>query len=106
MAGPDAVTFLSDGVVLTPVGPWTDSVLALLRHLECVGWSGAPRPVGSGRAADGRMALNYVPGESAHPQAWSDEVVALVGELLRGLHDATASFAAPPGAVWQRHWLR
>ena len=46
---------LADGVVLTTAGPWTDAVLALLRHLEKVGWTGAPRPVGSGRAADGRM---------------------------------------------------
>jgi hypothetical protein len=97
---------LSDGVVLTPAGPWTDTVLALLRHLERAGWPGAPRPVGSGRAADGRMALTYVPGESTHPQAWADEVVGRVGELLRGLHDATASFVAPSAAVWQGHWLR
>ncbi|MBB4741985.1 hypothetical protein BJY16_005444 [Actinoplanes octamycinicus] len=29
-----------------------------------------------------------------------------VGVLLRGLHDATASFAPPAGAVWQASWLR
>jgi aminoglycoside phosphotransferase (APT) family kinase protein len=52
------------------------------------------------------MALAYLPGESPHPHAWSEGVVGRVGELLRGLHDATETFTPPPGAVWQPHWLR
>ena len=41
-------------VVLRPTGPWTPTVHSLLRHLEEVGFSGAPRVVGSGFAPDGR----------------------------------------------------
>lgn len=92
--------------MLKPAGPWTDAVLALLRHLEAVGFAGAPRVVGSGRATDGRMVVTYVPGESAHPRAWADEHVGRVGVLLRGLHDATADYTPPQDAVWKPTWLR
>lgn len=92
--------------MLKPAGPGTDAVLALLRHLEAVGFAGAPRVVGSGRATDGRMVVTYVPGESAHPRAWADEHVGRVGALLRGLHDATADYVPPQDAVWKPTWLR
>jgi hypothetical protein len=92
----DAV--LVDGVVRKTAGPWTPAVFALLRHLEGVGFAGAPRVVGDG--------YSFVPGESPHPHAWSDEAVGEVGTLLRGLHDATATFTPPAGAVWQTNWLR
>ena len=42
------------GVVYREPGPWSDAVLALLRHLENAGFAGAPRVVGSGFADDGR----------------------------------------------------
>jgi hypothetical protein len=97
---------LADGVVLKTSGPWAGAVIALLRHLEAVGFSGAPRVVGDGFAADGRMTLSYVPGESPHPHAWGDEEVGRVGELLRRLHDATATFSPPDSAAWKPTWLR
>ena len=77
---PDAV--LSDGVVYKTAGPWTPAVRALLRHLGAAGFTGAPRVVGDG--------YSFVPGESPHPYAWSDDAVAGVGVLLRALHDASA----------------
>jgi len=86
------------GVVVKPVGPWTPSVRALLRHLEEQGFDGAPRVAGDG--------VTFVPGESPHPHAWPDHALPAVGALLRGLHDATASFTPPPDAVWQPSWLR
>jgi hypothetical protein len=92
----DAV--LLDGVVHKTAGPWTPAVFALLRHLERVGFAGAPRVVGDG--------YSFVAGESPHPHAWTDEAVGGVGRLLRGLHDATATFELPTGAVWQPNWLR
>lgn len=104
-ASPSGAT-LSDGVVLKPGGPWSAAVIALLRHLDEVGFSGAPKVVGDGCAADGRMTLGYVPGDSPHPHAWSDAQVGKVGELLRRLHDATASFSPPGDAHWQQTWLR
>jgi hypothetical protein len=83
-------------VVRRPAGPWTPAVHALLDHLQRAGFSGSPRAVSAG----GEDVVTYIPGESVSPHAWSDEGVFGVGRLLRGLHDATASFMPPPGATW------
>lgn len=92
--------------MLKSSGPWAPSVLSVLRHLERVGFRGAPRVVGTGYTADGRTALSFVPGASPHPRAWPDEEVWRVGALLRDLHNATASFALDLGAQWKPTWLR
>jgi hypothetical protein len=36
---------LRQDVVLHAAAPWSRSVMALLKHLEAVGFEGAPRPV-------------------------------------------------------------
>ena len=87
-------------VVLRAAGPWTPTVHSLLRHLEEVGFTGAPRVVGSGFAADGQETLSYIEGEFTHPGPWTIEGAAGVGHLLRQLHEATASYRPPPDAVW------
>jgi hypothetical protein len=76
-------------------------VLALLRHLEDAGFAGSPRVVGSGFAGDGREMVSYLPGASPQPYAWSEDAVAAVGELLRDLHAAAATFVPPADAVWK-----
>lgn len=93
-------------VLLKSAGSWSPSVISLLQHLEKMGYSGSPRIVGDGYAADGRMAVTYVPGESPHPGAWNDDAVAGVGSLLRELHDVTTNFTASPAARWKPTWLR
>jgi hypothetical protein len=95
---------LSNDVVLRDAGPWSGSTVALLRHLEDVGFPGAPRVVGDGFADDGREMLTFVPGQSPQPDPWSDAAAAGVGRLLRDLHQAAASFVPPPDAVW-RSWF-
>jgi len=97
----DSKAWLSEGVVLRGSGPWSGSVIALLQHLEKVGFSGAPRVVGSGFAPDGREMITYVPGTSPHPQAWEDQALVAIGALIRELHEATRSFRAPIDACWQ-----
>ena len=97
---------LVDGAVLKRAGPWSAGVIALLRHLEDVGFDGAPRVIGDGFTADGRLAVTFVPGTSPHPRAWSEEAAGAVGALLRRLHDATAAFVPPAGVIWQPCWLR
>lgn len=92
-------------VVLKAGGPWASTVIALLRHLERVGFTGSPRVVGEGLAPDGRLMVSFVPGESAHPRAWADGEVGRIGELLREFHDATATFEVPDDAQWQSTWL-
>lgn len=49
-------------IVYKSAGPWTPAVHALLRHLEAVGFQGAPRLVGSGLSADGREVITFIQG--------------------------------------------
>lgn len=90
--------------VFRAAGPWSSTVLALLRHLEHVGFAGAPRVVGAGFDGSGREMLTYLEGEFVHPGPWGDDAAAQLGALLRDLHQAAASFRPPPAAVW-RPWF-
>lgn len=54
-----AVVRIGD-TVRRPTGPWTPAVHGLLRHLEQVGFLGAPRVLGSDE--QDREILEYVPG--------------------------------------------
>ena len=56
-----------DVVSYREAGPWSTTVLTLLRHLEEAGFAGVPRVAGSGFAAAGREMLSYVPGASPQP---------------------------------------
>ena len=77
-----------------------------LRHLRDEGFDGAPRPVGDGFAADGREQPQYVDGTSPHPRPWTDDAAWRLGDLLRRLHVATASFTPPVDAVWSPWFAR
>lgn len=77
------------------------AVHALLRHLEHVGFDGAPRYLGQDEF--GREVLSYVEGDAAiapYP-AWAltDGAMASVAELLRRYHEAVRSFR-PGSRVW------
>jgi len=87
-------------VVIKDAGPWTPTVHALLRHLERVGFKGAPSLVGSGYDDEGRETLTYIEGSFTQPGPWSREGAAAVGRVVRDLHEATASFESPADAVW------
>ena len=86
--------------VLRPARPWTPTVHALLRHLERAGFAGSPRVVGEGYDGQGHEVLTFIEGAFVHPYAWGDEGIAQAGQLLRDLHDATATFRPPPDALW------
>lgn len=82
-------------------GPWTPAVHALLRHLEAVGFPGAPRVLGFD--AQGREVLTFVPGEVPEAaRAVTDAALGELGGLLRRYHDAVAGFALPGELAW--HW--
>jgi phosphotransferase family enzyme len=76
----------------------SEYVAAYLRHLQAVGFAGAPRYLGRDR--QGRDVLTYlagdVPGDPVEEWAAGDDVLEGVGRLLRRLHDASRGFAAPP----------
>ncbi|WP_331730098.1 phosphotransferase (plasmid) [Kitasatospora sp. NBC_00070] len=101
--GGGAVVSRRGDVVLREASAWSSTMQALLRHLEAVGFAGAPMVVGSGFDDAGREMITFVEGGFVHPGPWEDDAVGGLGVLLRGLHDATASFRPPEGAVW-RPW--
>ncbi|MEU7586683.1 phosphotransferase [Micromonospora sp. NPDC049230] len=87
--------------VRRPVGPWTDSVDAVLGHLWAVGFTGAPRPLG--RDGQGRQVLEYVSGEvGAETGTYAPAELISIGRMLADLHEALAEFVPPPDAVWNR----
>ena len=98
--GPTAV-YRRGQLVVKDAGPWSPTVHSLLRHLRDVGFTGSPRVVGSGFDPSGRETLTYIEGEFADPGPWTLEGAAGVGQLLRELHKATASYLPPPDAIWQ-----
>jgi hypothetical protein len=71
---------------------------ALLRHLEAVGFDGAPRFLGIDER--GREVLSYVPGTTVlrpYPDwALTDEALVSVAELLRTYHSAVTDFDPTP----------
>jgi Ser/Thr protein kinase RdoA (MazF antagonist) len=96
----DGVVRVGD-TVRRPVGPWTDTVDALLEYLHAVGFTGAPRALG--RDAQGRQVVEYVTGDlGAESGTYSLAELASIGRLLAELHQALAGFVPPTGAVWNR----
>lgn len=86
--------------VRRPLRPTSAATHALLRHLEAVGFDGAPRVLGVDDA--GREVLSFVEGDAvvAPPPGWAltDAALRSVGGLLRRFHDATAGFDPAPHA--------
>lgn len=75
----------------------SERVAAYLRHLEAVGFAGAPRYLGVD--AQGRDVLTYLAGDvpGSPVAAWvaADRVLPGVGALVRRLHDASEGYQAP-----------
>ena len=86
--------------------PASEAIHALLRHLESVGFTGAPRCLGLDD--QGREILTFIEGDVAvrldgaqlSDYVRSDSTLAQLGRLARELHDATVGFEAPPGTEW------
>jgi Ser/Thr protein kinase RdoA (MazF antagonist) len=88
--------------LLRPTGPWSKAVHELLRHLEAVGFAGAPRFL---RTEGEREVLTYLDGDVPadplwHPgrghrlpaEARSEDALIAAGRLVRSLHDAARDF--------------
>lgn len=96
--GVNAVLRIGDRVH-RPAGEWTPAVHAVLGHLAVNGFGGAPRA--HGFDVEGREVVDFVAGEVPDSEAVvSDEALAEMAVLLRGLHDATVGFVPPVGAKW------
>jgi aminoglycoside phosphotransferase (APT) family kinase protein len=74
----------------------------LLRHLEDVGFPGAPRSLGLDE--QGRVVLTFLEGDVGIPPypAWTadDGLLESVAALQRQLHAAVRTFRPPPDARW------
>lgn len=99
---------VSEGVVRVgdtvrrPLRAHSAAVHGLLRHLESVGFDGAPRVLGIDER--GREVLSWVPGEAPRQPlpryAVSEEALRGVGRLLRRYHEAVVSYGVPDGVAW------
>ena len=76
--------------VLRSMGPSSQWVQALLRHLERVGYTASPRFLEI--CAGGIERLEYIEGDIAHPAFSSAESAHELGVQLRALHTASSSF--------------
>jgi hypothetical protein len=81
-------------------------VRALLRHLEAVGFRGAPRHLGTDE--QGRDVLSWVAGDVPVPPypdwALTDAALVSLGRLVRDYHEAVASFHSGGLAGWSAEW--
>lgn len=88
--------------VRRPTGPWTPTVHALLAYLHESGFDFAPRPLGIDEA--GREVLTYIEGDTemtpVADRVWFDALPE-AARRLRQLHDLTADFVPPDGAIWR-----
>jgi hypothetical protein len=80
-----------------PPTPNVGFVRALLRHLEAVGFEGAPRYLGSDESD--REMYSYIPGMvPADLGEHDDKTLENAARLIRAYHDATAPLFATPSA--------
>jgi aminoglycoside phosphotransferase (APT) family kinase protein len=88
--------------VRRPLRPFSLTVQAYLAHLRDAGFAGAPLPLGVDE--QGREVLSFVPGEVPRwplpPEAAGEDVLVALARLIRALHEASAGWVPPPGAVW------
>ena len=88
--------------VRRPLRPFSLTVQAYLAHLRDAGFTGAPLPFGVDE--QGREVLSFVHGEVPRnplpPETAGDEVLVALAGLIRALHEASAGWVPPSGAVW------
>lgn len=85
-----------DGALLwRPARPWNEAVHALLRHLESVNFSGAPRSLAI--EDDGRHKLTWVAGEAGSSAGDPDARLVSSAQLIRRYHEAVRGFPTPAG---------
>lgn len=80
-------------------GPWTPAVHELLRHLEAVGFDGAPRVQGIDE--HGREVLTFVEGEDGRRVRHTGPILVAVARLIRRFHDAVREFRPRSDSVWR-----
>ncbi len=93
-------------MTVRPISSWTPAVHSLLDHLHRADFAGAPRVAQSASVPEGFEAVEYITGDVNAKRVWSNDGIFGLGQLLRSLHSATASYRPAPDAVWQPSVLR
>ena len=94
----DAVVRVGD----TVRKPWTAATPSVTAYVEALRAAGVDAPKPMGRDERGRSVQEFAPGRSAmgvDPLSPAD--LRRVGSMVRRIHDASAGFVPPPGAVWE-----
>lgn len=79
-------------------GPHSDTIAALLQHLQRREYPYSPRYLGVDE--HGRDVLSRVPGQPV-PTLRGDDQLIEVGHAVAGFAEAVRDFRCPPGAVWR-----
>lgn len=83
-------------------GPWTPAIHGVLRHLESVGFDGAPRVHGFDHR--GREILTFIPGVAATrpwpPALRTDDGLGALVRMLRSYHTSISTYRPPRGTRW------
>lgn len=76
--------------------PWLGTTPRTIEYMTALGEGGVDLPSAHGRDDEGRLVLDYVPGEVAmHRAPLEPEVVRRVGALVRQIHDASVGLPVP-----------
>jgi hypothetical protein len=85
------------------LGPASANVHALLRHFERVGFTSAPRILGTSANAS-RESLSFIEGKTGYPPLpdaqRSDDALVEVARAIRAMHDATQGFVPVEPGAW------
>ena len=88
-------------VVHRPASPASPTIQRLLRHVHDSGFHGVPEPLGFGD--DGSELLTFLDGDvpdALTPELRTPELLHSAATLLRGYHDATATFPRRADDRW------
>ncbi|MCR2799437.1 phosphotransferase [Microbacterium sp. zg-Y818] len=82
--------------------PWTASTPSVVRYVETLRAAGIDAPAPLGRDDQGRQVQEFIPGTLAIDAGrFSPADLHRVGSIVRGIHDASATYIAEPDAIWE-----
>jgi hypothetical protein len=101
LKGWNGVVRIAD-TIRRPVRRSSQTIQALLRHIEAQGFESAPKALGFDD--QGREVVSHLPGSAEHYPwrafVYSEDNLYRVARLLRAYHDKTISFCKPDDAAW------
>ncbi|MCR2827508.1 phosphotransferase [Microbacterium sp. zg.Y909] len=82
--------------------PWTAATPSVVRYVETLRAAGVDAPAPLGRDDQGRQVQEFIPGTLAIDAGRLSEAdLHRAGSIVRGIHDASATYIAEPDATWQ-----